>query len=115
MVSDVLVSDQLKLFILFYKTGRSPEWRLFPFVGIYMEPRPSDESLLVGGRISLLSSPHGMGPLLLHRLMGHTIYGRHERGSRKVSQQNTMLGQDNIYYSQRIFLNNRINNAFAFI
>ena len=37
MVSGILVADQLKLFILFHKTGRPPERRLFPFVGVYID------------------------------------------------------------------------------
>ena len=29
-----------------------------------MELKPSDEYFVVGGRISLISSPHGIGPLV---------------------------------------------------
>ena len=65
VVTDVLVADQFKLFILFYKTGWPPEQRLFPFVIVYMEPRPSEKSLLVSGRIFPISSPRGMGPCVV--------------------------------------------------
>ena len=59
----ILVADQLNFFNVFYKTGRQPERYLLPFVGVYMAPRPSDKFFLVGGRISLISSLRGMGPL----------------------------------------------------
>ena len=56
MVSEVLVADQLKLFILFYKTCRPPEQCLFAFFSVYMElkarfhetTKPVDETTLIG-------------------------------------------------------------------
>ena len=62
VVIAILVADQMKFFKVFYKTGRQPERHLLPFVGVYMAPRPSDEFILVGDRICLISSLHGMGP-----------------------------------------------------
>ena len=64
VVIAILVADQLHFFNVFYKTGWKPGRHLLPFVGVYMAPRSSDEFFLVGGRISLISSLHGMGPLV---------------------------------------------------
>ena len=50
------------MIIVFYMTVWQPEWHLSPFVSAYMAPRLGDESLLVGGRVSLISSPNGIGP-----------------------------------------------------
>ena len=61
----VLFSDELN-FLADKKErrmiGRPPERHLFPFVGAYMEPRPSDECLLRGDGFYLISSSHGIGP-----------------------------------------------------
>ena len=59
MVIVVSEADQLNLFIVFH---RLPERRLCTFVGTCMAPRPSDKFFLVGGQISLIWSPRGMGP-----------------------------------------------------
>ena len=56
VVIDVLMTDQLKFFIVFYNI-------LYPFVATYnMVPRPSDEGQQIGGLFSLLWSARGMGP-----------------------------------------------------
>ena len=63
MVADVLVADFIENFILFYMIRRSPVQHISPFVGVYMEPGPSDQCLLNGGRFSLISSARRMGTL----------------------------------------------------
>ena len=49
MINDVLVTDQLNIFIVFYETYGQPERRLCPLVVSYMAPGPSVQC--------------GMGPL----------------------------------------------------
>ena len=76
MVLDVLVANQLNFFIVYFKTYRQPERCPCPLVDNYMLPRPSDESFLIGGRISPISLASGMGELdtlkgRFHKLTNH--------------------------------------------
>ena len=57
------VADQLKLSFLFYKTFRQPEQHLFPLFRAYMESRPSEKGLEIGGGFSLVLSACTIGPL----------------------------------------------------
>ena len=64
MIIDVLVTDQLNLFIVFYETYGQPERRLGPLVVPYMGPGPSVQFLLIGGSFFVIWSARGMGPLV---------------------------------------------------
>ena len=78
VVVDVLVANQLNLFIVFYKTYWQPERRPCPLVGAYMVPRANDKSFLIGGRISPISLARGMGPIQYLSAPPHT-QGAHAR------------------------------------
>ena len=67
MVVDVLVTDQLNFFIVFYETYGQPERRLCPLVIPYVAPGPGIQIFLIGGPFSVISSAHGMGPILSSR------------------------------------------------
>ena len=62
MIIDVLVTDQLNLFIVFYETYGQPERRLCPLVVPYMAPGPSVQFFLIGGSFFVIWSARGMGP-----------------------------------------------------
>ena len=49
MIIDVLVTDQLNIFIVFYETYGEPERRLCPLVVPFMAPGPSVQFFLIGG------------------------------------------------------------------
>ena len=63
MIIDVLVTDQLNLFIVFYETYGQPERRLCPLVVPYMAPGPSVQFFLIGGSFFVIWPARGMGPL----------------------------------------------------
>ena len=63
MTVDVLVTDQLNFFILFYEPYRQPEWRLCPLVVPFMVPGPSVQFFLIGGPFFVIWSARGMGPI----------------------------------------------------
>ena len=73
MVSNVLVADLLKLFILFYMTCQPSERCPCLFVGVYMAPKPSDEFLLIGGQFFLISLAYGIGPLVSLYSLDHSM------------------------------------------
>ena len=91
------MADQLKLFILFHKNGRPPERCLFPFVGVYMKLRPSDESVLVGGQICLISTC-GMGPL-----RGDSTWRQISAKSERYSQQQKNWAKKH-FVGQKLFV-----------
>ena len=63
MIIDVLVTDQLNIFIVFYETYGQPEWHLCPLVVPYMAPGPSVQFFLIGGSFFVIWSDRGTGPL----------------------------------------------------
>ena len=67
MIIDVLVTDQLNLFIVFYETYGQPERCLCPLVVTYMAPEPSVQFFLIGGSFFVIWSARGMGPISYHR------------------------------------------------
>ena len=63
MIIDILVTDQLNIFIIFYETYGQPERLLCPLVVPYMAPGPIVQFLLVGGSFFVIWSAREMGPL----------------------------------------------------
>ena len=61
---DVLVTNQLNLFIVFHETYGQPERRLCPLVVPYMAPGPSVQFFLIRGSYFVIWLARGMGPLL---------------------------------------------------
>ena len=62
MIIDVLVTDQLNLFIVVYETYGQPEPRLCPLVVPYMAPGPSVQYFLISGSFFvILVGPWNMG------------------------------------------------------
>ena len=74
MIIDVLVTDQLNLFIVFYETYGQPEPRLCPLVVPYMAPGLSVQ-FLIGGSFFVIWSARGMGPLALTVKLGTQHHG----------------------------------------
>ena len=72
MIIDVLVADQLNLFIVFYETYRQPERRLCPLVVPYMVPGPSVHFFLIGGSFFVIWSARGMGPSVVFVRVEHS-------------------------------------------
>ena len=62
MIIDVLVTDQLNIFIVFYETYGQPERGLCPLVVPYMAPGPSVQFFLNSGSFFVIWSARGMGP-----------------------------------------------------
>ena len=72
MIIDVLVTDQLNLFIVFYETYGQPERRLCPLVVPYMAPGPRVQFFLSGGSFFVIWSARGMGPSATVAVIGST-------------------------------------------
>ena len=62
MIIDVLATDQLNIFIVFYETYEQPERCLCPLVVPYMAPGPSVQFFLIGGSFFVTWSARGIGP-----------------------------------------------------
>ena len=64
-VADILLADQLIIFIIFYKTCWPSERRPSPFVVAYMVPRPSNQFPLIDSHFFLIKSARGMSPYIV--------------------------------------------------
>ena len=72
MIIDVLVTDQLNLFIVFYETYGQPERRLCRLVVPYMAPGPSVQFFLISGSSFVISLACGMEPSAIILLVFHS-------------------------------------------
>ena len=82
MIIDVLVTDQLNLFIVFYETYGQPERHMCPLVVTYMALGPSVQFFLIGGSFFVIWSARGMGPFLTFEAAAYTTFQKWNRWGR---------------------------------